>query len=96
MLDDFVKERGHRIASYYTENESGTQLARPELGRLLLDSHKDDILLVEQIDRLTRLSNEDWATLKRQIDERGLKIVSLDVPTSWEVLSGKAYLKTMQ
>lgn len=89
MLDNFAQERGHRIASYYVENVSGTKLARPELGRLLHDSHKDDILLVEQIDRLTRLSNEDWSILKRQIEEHGLKIVSLDIPTSWQAISGQ-------
>lgn len=64
MLEQFVQERGHKIASYYRENISGTKLDRPELGRLLMDSHRNDILLVEQIDRLTRLSNSDWMTLK--------------------------------
>ena len=63
MLEQFVQERGHKIASYYRENISGTKLDRPELGRLLMDSHRNDILLVEQIDRLTRLSNSDWITL---------------------------------
>jgi DNA invertase Pin-like site-specific DNA recombinase len=31
-----------------------------------MDSHHNDILLVEQIDRLTRLSNSDWMTLKNR------------------------------
>ncbi|CAI1568078.1 Resolvase, N terminal domain [Serratia marcescens] len=48
-----------------------------------------DILLVEQIDRLTRLSNSDWMTLKKQIEQHELRIVSLDVPTSWQALSEK-------
>lgn len=82
-------ERGHKIASYYRENISGTKLERPELGRLLMDSHHNDILLVEQIDRLTRLSNSDWMTLKKQIEQHELRIVSLDVPTSWQALSDK-------
>ncbi|MFT2799046.1 recombinase family protein, partial [Serratia sp. N21D137] len=69
MLEQFVQERGHKIASYYRENISGTKLDRPELGRLLIDSHRNDILLVEQIDRLTRLSNSDWMTLKKQIEQ---------------------------
>lgn len=34
MLDKFVQERGHKIASYYRENISGTKLERPELGRI--------------------------------------------------------------
>lgn len=86
MLDSFVSERGLKIASYYCENISGTKLERPELSRLLNDSHQNDIILVEQIDRLTRLSNDDWKTLKRQIENRELRIVSLDVPTSWQAV----------
>ena len=89
MLEQFVQQRGHKIASYYRENISGTKLDRPELGRLLMDSHHNDILLVEQIDRLTRLSNSDWMTLKKQIEQHELRIVSLDVPTSWQALSDK-------
>ena len=89
MLEQFVQQRGHKIASYYRENISGTKLDRPELGRLLMDSHHNDILLVEQIDRLTRLSNSDWMTLKKQIEKHELRIVSLDVPTSWQALSDK-------
>lgn len=54
-----------------------------------MDSHRNDILLVEQIDRLTRLSNSDWMTLKKQIEQHELRIVSLDAPTSWQALSDK-------
>lgn len=92
MLEQFIQERGHKVASYYRENISKTKLDRPELGRLLKDSHRNDILLVEQIDRLTRLtrlSNSDWMTLKKQIEQHDLRIVSLDVPTSWQALSDK-------
>ncbi|SKA74313.1 recombinase family protein, partial [Enterovibrio nigricans] len=32
-LEQFISEHGQRIASYYTENISGTQLERPELNR---------------------------------------------------------------
>jgi len=34
-----------------------------------MDSHRNDILLVEQIDHLTRLNNSDWMTLKKQIEQ---------------------------
>jgi len=94
ILVQFVQERGHKIASYYRENISGTKLERVELGRLLMDSHHNDILLVEQIDHLTRLSNSDWMTLKKMIEQHELRIVSLDVPTSWLALSDKAPSKT--
>jgi DNA invertase Pin-like site-specific DNA recombinase len=41
-------------------NESRTKLARPELFRLLADAQPGDILLVEQVDRLSRLTAPDW------------------------------------
>lgn len=54
-----------------------------------MGSHRNDILLVEQIDCLTRLSNSDWMALKNQIEHHELRIVSMDVPTSWQALSDK-------
>ncbi|BDO87376.1 hypothetical protein TUM9754_48550 (plasmid) [Escherichia coli] len=45
-----------------------------------MDSHRNDILLVEQIDRLTRLSNSDWITLKKQIEQHELRIVAWMYP----------------
>ncbi|MDI2111736.1 recombinase family protein [Commensalibacter nepenthis] len=86
MLRQFIEERDHKIASYYIENASGTQLNRIELTRLLNDSQANDILLIEQIDRLTRLNDDDWTQLKKQISNLNLKIVSLDIPTSWQAL----------
>lgn len=86
QLEAFAEQYGHRIASFYTENQSGTLLQRPELKRLLSDSRPNDVLLVEQVDRLTRLNNDDWKALKSQIQEKKLRIVSLDVPTSYLAL----------
>lgn len=54
-----------------------------------MDSHRIDILLVEQIDRLIRLSNSDCITLKKQIAQHERRIASLDVPTSWQALPDK-------
>lgn len=81
-LKEFAAKHGQRIASYYIENKSGNSLNRPELTRLLEESEKGDILLVESIDRLTRLNSNDWKTLVNAINEKGVLIVSLDLPTS--------------
>lgn len=81
-LEAFAKERGLPIASTYTENESGASLVRPELFRLLADCQPGDILLTEQVDRLSRLNAEDWARLKREIADRKVRVVALDLPTS--------------
>lgn len=87
QLEGFAKERGLKIAATYTENESGASLKRPELFKLLADCQPGDILLVEQVDRLSRLNGEDWDALKREIMGREVKVVALDLPTSYAMLN---------
>ena len=82
-LEAFAAERGLRIAARYVENESGATLKRPELWRLLADSEPGDLLLVEQVDRLSRLTEADWKRLRAEIEARQVRVVALDLPTSW-------------
>ncbi|CRM38657.1 recombinase family protein [Pseudomonas sp. 25 R 14] len=81
-LEQFASDHNKVIASVYLENASGATADRPELVRLLKDARKGDVLLVESIDRLSRLPVEDWQKLKTAIDSKGLRIVALDLPTS--------------
>lgn len=83
QLEAFAAERNLWVASWYVENESGSKLARPELFRLLVDAQPSDILLVEQVDRLSRLAEADWRNLKAEIAARQIRVVALDLPTSW-------------
>lgn len=87
-LRAFVEDRGLKIAATYLENESGASLARPELFRLLADCEPGDILLIEQVDRLSRLNAADWERLKDEIRQRRVKVVALDLPTSWSMATG--------
>lgn len=89
-LEQFADTHGQRIACEYLENESGAKADRPELLRLLKDAKKGDVLLVESIDRLSRLPTEDWAKLKAAIDSKGLRIVALDLPTSHQGMTATA------
>ena len=84
-LEAFAFERGLTIAATYLENESGASLQRPELFRLLADSRPGDVLLVEQVDRLSRLNTADWERLRAEIRQRQMKVVALDLPTSWQL-----------
>ena len=88
QLKAFSAERGVKIAAWYTENESGAKLARPELFRLLADSQAGDIILIEQVDRLSRLTTGDWEKLKAEISARRVRVVALDLPTSWMMATG--------
>lgn len=85
-IKSFASERGFKIASYYVENESGASLQRPELFKLIDDSEEGDVLLIEQVDRLSRLNAEDWDTLKKRLANKRIKVVALDLPTSWMML----------
>ena len=72
----------------YVENYSGTKLDRPALTKLLDDANQDDILLVESVDRLSRLSQDDFAILKQRIKDKGLRLVVADLPTTHTVSEG--------
>jgi DNA invertase Pin-like site-specific DNA recombinase len=88
-LRGFVKTHGEpkaRIAHLFVENASGASLQRPALFEALTACEAGDVLLVEQVDRLTRLTEDDWLKLRRLIDEKGIRLVSLDVPTSHVLL----------
>ena len=66
----------------YIENESGTKLNRPILNQLLNESMPGDILLIESVDRLSRLQQADFEILKQQIKEKGLRLIVSDLPTT--------------
>ncbi len=55
--------------------------------RLLEIAQQGDILLVEQVDRISQLNTQDWERLKSQIKTKGITIVSLDLPTSYQFLN---------
>ncbi|HAV1612257.1 TPA: recombinase family protein [Enterobacter hormaechei subsp. steigerwaltii] len=96
QLDGFATANGMTISSYFTENESGASLRRPELFRLLEIAQKGDVLLVEQVDRLSRLSGEDWNKLRSLINEKGVRVVALDLPTSHQLIqSGDEFTSRM-
>jgi DNA invertase Pin-like site-specific DNA recombinase len=84
-VETFAAERGLPIVGTYIEHESGAKLARPELFRLLADSRPSEILLVEQVDRLSRLTDSDWRNLRAGLDARQVRVVALDLPTSWQL-----------
>ena len=62
----------------YVENYSGTKLDRPALTKLL----------VESVDRLSRLSQDDFAILKQRIKDKGLRLVVADLPTTHTINVG--------
>ncbi len=66
----------------YIENYTGTKLERPILNKLLTESEQGDILLVESVDRLSRLTQADFKKLKDRIQAKGLRLIVADLPTT--------------
>lgn len=82
-LINFAQNNDIVISSFTVENESGAKLERPKLFELFNLAQKGDIILIEQVDRLTRLKADDWEQLKQIIKSKGLRIISMDLPTSF-------------
>lgn len=86
VLEDFSQNVSRSISGWFAENESGATLKRPELFRLLEIAQQGDILLIEQVDRISRLNAQDWELLKTMITTKGIAIVALDLPTSYQFI----------
>lgn len=86
-LESFAAKVNSVISGWFIENESGATLKRPELFRLLDIAQRGDILLVEQVDRISRLNSPDWELLKSKITNKGIIIVALDLPTSHQFIN---------
>jgi DNA invertase Pin-like site-specific DNA recombinase len=88
-LDDLVMFSKDYGDSYipYVENHTGTKLNRPKLNKLLEESKEGDVLLVESVDRLSRLTQEDFSTLKQRIKDKGLRLVVHDMPTTHALIN---------
>lgn len=81
-LADFAATHGVEISAWFIENVSGAKLERPELMKLIEVAERGDVLLVERVNRLSRLTALDWEKLKSRIIQGGLRVVALDLPTS--------------
>ena len=91
-LESFVTDIGQTVSAWFVEHESGATLKRLELFRVLDIAQRGDVLLVEQIDRISRLNSEDWKLLKLQITSKGIIIVALDLPTSHQLINTELLL----
>ena len=86
-LESFAHNAEQKISAWFIEHDSGAILRRPELFRLLDIAQEGDIVLVEQVDRISRLNTQDWELLKSQITHKGIRIVALDLPTSHQFIT---------
>ncbi|TMP59772.1 resolvase [Pseudoalteromonas sp. S1610] len=82
VLLDYAKDNNLIVSDrYYWEKESGAKLERPQLMALLDFAQIGDAIIVEQVDRLSRLNASDWELLKAKIKEKDLLILSPELPS---------------
>lgn len=93
-LKAFADQHGLKIAADYIENASGASLQRPKLFELIAQAHEGDILLTEQVDRLSRLTAADWDRLKTMLTAKRIRVVALDLPTSYMMIGNVGATKS--
>lgn len=101
LVDD-AKAQGFYVAGIYSEKASGATLERVELQRLLSDLQPGDVIVSENIDRLTRLPMRQANELMAAIEGKGARISVPGVIDLSEITSAassdvaRVVLETMQ
>jgi DNA invertase Pin-like site-specific DNA recombinase len=79
-LISFTNKHDVSISEFYSENASGADANRLALNSMVNKLEPYDIVLIESIDRLTRLGMADAQKLLARIKYKQANIVSLDLP----------------
>ncbi|MCG7864767.1 MAG: recombinase family protein [Candidatus Thiodiazotropha taylori] len=73
-IEDDAKAAGFYIAGVYKEQASGARADRPELLRMIKDLQSGEVVIVEKIDRISRLPLRDAEKLIETIKSTGAKL----------------------
>ncbi|MFS2022542.1 recombinase family protein [Massilia sp. CT11-137] len=74
LLRANAEAKGYQVVATYSEKESGTSEARPELLRMMADLNEGDTIIAEHLDRITRLPLDKAQALMDLIEEKGAKV----------------------
>jgi len=69
-----ARRSGYYIAGIYKEKASGARRDRPELNRMIDELQPNDVIIVESMDRLSRLPLPDAEKLIETIKAKGAKL----------------------
>ena len=92
-IEDFVSHNNIEITSWYTDYYTGTTFDRINYQVLTSRLQQGDYLIVKEVDRLGRnwdLIKQEWTRLQN----RGIKIVIIDLPILSDALPGQPELLT--
>lgn len=87
-ITNFCATQGLELEKIFTDQHTGKNFDRPRYTVLKEDVlRNDDVLIIKEFDRLGR---DKQASLKelRELQEMGVKVVFLDIPTSWILATG--------
>jgi len=91
----YADSQGWELAdTYREEGQSGKDLQRPELSRMLADIEAGnlDIVLVYKVDRLTRKQKDLWYLLEDKFESNQVGFKSVVEPFDTTTAQGKAFL----
>lgn len=87
-IEEFCKKNGLELTRIYTDQQTGKNFDRPRYTVMKEDVlRNDDILIIKEFDRLGRNKQASLKEL-RELQEMGVKVVFLDIPTSWILATG--------
>ena len=73
-IETDAREAGYYIAGVYRENASGARADRPELLRMIADLQAGEVVIAENIDRISRLPLPEAEKLVASIRAKGAKL----------------------
>lgn len=73
IIED-AKAKGFTSYTVYREKASGARADRPELQRMISDLQTGDVVIAEQMDRITRLPLDDAKQLIQTIKDKGARL----------------------
>lgn len=93
--------QGYYIAGVYKEKASGARADRPELQRMIADLRPGDVVIAENMDRITRLPLPEAEALIKRIRDAGARLAVPGLVDLSEVLTSsdgvtKIVLEAMQ
>jgi DNA invertase Pin-like site-specific DNA recombinase len=85
-----LRSKGLAIASQRRPPTQSPRQSTEELFLLLGQARPTDVLLIENVRLLSRLSPDDWQLFRQKTKERKVRIVSLDVKASWGMITSES------
>lgn len=90
-----LQDKGVAFASQARLESRALYDPSDELFRLVGKARPNDVLLIESAGLLSRLSGTNWKDFRKKIKQRKIRIVALDVESSWVMISSESAMAPM-